>query len=234
MYQHLNSLYQHLNSSYQHLNLQGQPLPYPVGKVVCVGRSYREHALELNNPIPSEPLLFIKPASSVVSLGQPLVLPQGLGCVHHEVEVALLIGEPLSHASEHQAMHAIVGVGIALDLTLRDVQDKLKAQGHPWERAKAFDGSCPISPFVARSQITNLNQLGFSLSINGQLRQAGNTQDLMWSIGQLLALMSQSFTLNPGDIVLTGTPKGVSELKAQDSLLLQLDPYLSVSATVAT
>lgn len=218
---------------YQHLDLQGQPLPYGVGKVVCVGRSYRDHATELNNPIPSEPLLFIKPASSLVDLAAPLVLPKGLGAIHHEVEVALLIGRRLCHADEDEALAGIVGVGLALDLTLRDVQDNLKAQGHPWERAKAFDGSCPISPFVVPDCVTRLSELAFSLAVNGQLRQEGNTRDLMWPVGLLLAEMSQCFTLNPGDIVLTGTPKGVGELLTQDSLELQLDGQYRFNAVVA-
>ena len=218
---------------YQHRDLQGQLLPYGVGKVVCVGRSYRDHALELNNPIPSEPLLFIKPATSLVSLTAPLMLPKGLGAIHHEVEVALLIGKPLCQADATTAMASIVGVGLALDLTLRDVQDKLKKQGHPWERAKAFDGSCPVSRFATPDTLADLSALDFSLRVNGQLRQVGNTRDLMWPIGQLLAVMSQCFTLEPGDIVLTGTPKGVNELMAKDSLELQLDGHLSFSATVA-
>lgn len=218
---------------YQHRDVQGHPLPYGVGKVVCVGRSYREHALELNNPIPSEPLLFIKPASSLVSVTAPLVLPNGQGAVHHELEVALLIGQRLCHADATHALASIVGVGLALDLTLRDVQDQLKAQGHPWERAKAFDGSCPISGFVARTSFAELSALDFSLRVNGQLRQVGNTRDLMWPIGQLLALMSQCFTLEPGDIVLTGTPKGVAELKEQDSLELQLAGHFSINTQVS-
>ncbi|WP_319784233.1 fumarylacetoacetate hydrolase family protein [Oceanisphaera sp. IT1-181] len=218
---------------YQHLDIQGQPLPYGVGKVVCVGRSYRDHATELNNPIPSEPLLFIKPASSLVNLSAPLVLPKGLGAIHHEVEVALLIGRRLCHADEAEALAGIVGVGVALDLTLRDVQDKLKAQGHPWERAKAFDGSCPISPFVVPDCVNRLSELEFSLAVNGQLRQVGNTRDLMWPVGLLLTEMSRCFTLNPGDIVLTGTPKGVGELLAKDSLELQLDGQYRFNAVVA-
>ena len=218
---------------YQHRDLQGQPLPYGVGKVVCVGRSYADHAAELNNPIPSEPLLFIKPASSLVGLTAPLVLPKGQGAIHHEVEVALLIGRRLCQADAAQAMSAIVGVGLALDLTLRDVQDTLKKQGHPWERAKAFDGSCPISPFVAPDTLMDLGALDFSLLVNGQLRQTGNTRNLMWPIGELLAFMSQCFTLEPGDIVLTGTPKGVAELRAKDSLELQLNGQLRFSATVS-
>ncbi|MGO1617368.1 MAG: fumarylacetoacetate hydrolase family protein [Oceanisphaera sp.] len=218
---------------YQHLDLQGQPLPYAVGKVVCVGRSYQDHAAELNNPIPSQPLLFIKPASSLVGLDEPLLLPQGLGSIHHEVEVALLIGRRLCHAEPGHTQDAIVGVGLALDLTLRDLQNELKAKGHPWERAKAFDGSCPISPFVVPDMLGDLQKLDFSLQVNGMTRQSGNTADMMWSFAQLLAEMSRSFTLNPGDIVLTGTPKGVAELKPQDTLDMQLNGQYRFSAQVA-
>ncbi|WP_417614454.1 fumarylacetoacetate hydrolase family protein [Oceanisphaera sp.] len=218
---------------YQHLDVQGQPLPYAVGKVVCVGRSYQDHAAELNNPVPSQPLLFIKPASSLTGLNVPLLLPKGLGAVHHELEVALLIGRRLCHAEPGHTLDAIVGVGLALDLTLRDVQDELKAKGHPWERAKAFDGSCPVSPFVEPDMIGHLQQLDFSLQVNGQPRQAGNTAQMMWPIGKLLAEMSRCFTLNPGDIVLTGTPQGVAELKPQDQLDMQLNGQYRFSAQVA-
>ena len=218
---------------YQHLDSEGQPLPYAAGKVVCVGRSYRDHVSELNNPLPDQPLFFIKPATSLVSLDQPLVLPIGHGAVHHEVEVALLIGHPLCNAQAKDTLSAIVGVGLALDLTLRDLQDTLKAQGHPWERAKAFDGSCPVTGFVKPESLGELQALDFSLSVNGQLRQSGNTSLMMWSIAELLAQMSQSFTLTPGDIVLTGTPKGVSALTAQDTLELTLHGQYRFHAQIA-
>ncbi|PSJ47902.1 fumarylacetoacetate hydrolase family protein [Zobellella endophytica] len=218
---------------YQHLDLQGHPLPYAVGKVVCVGRSYKEHAQELNNPVPEQPLLFIKPAASLVGLDAPLLLPKGLGAVHHELEVALLIGRRLCHAEPGHALDAVVGVGLALDLTLREVQEQLKAKGQPWERAKAFDGSCPVTPFALPEVVNDLQRLDFALSVNGQQRQAGNTAMMMWSIGELLAEMSRCFTLNPGDVVLTGTPKGVAELGAGDELDMQLDGQFHFSARVA-
>ncbi|ART79278.1 fumarylacetoacetate hydrolase family protein [Oceanisphaera avium] len=218
---------------YQHLDLKAQPLPYSIGKVVCVGRSYREHALELANPVPSQPLLFIKPASSLVNLAAPLILPKDQGVVHHEIEVALLLGHRLCKATPQQSLAAVVGVGLGLDLTLRDLQDELKLNGHPWERAKAFDDSCPMSPFVAVEDIGSLHELPFSLSVNNELRQTGNTQQLMWPLGQLLAKISHSFTLSPGDIVLTGTPKGVSALHAGDTLVLTLDGQHYFSARVA-
>ncbi|GAA3704933.1 fumarylacetoacetate hydrolase family protein [Oceanisphaera sediminis] len=218
---------------YQHMDLQGQPLPYAVGKVVCVGRSYQDHAAELNNPVPEEPLLFIKPSTSLTGLDAPLLLPKGLGAVHHELEVALLIGRRLCHVEPGHALEAVAGVGLALDLTLRDVQDKLKAQGHPWERAKAFDGSCPVTPFALPEVLNDLQRLDFSLQVNGEPRQNGNTAMMMWSIGELLAQMSRCFTLNPGDVVLTGTPKGVAELKPLDELDMQLDGQYRFSAKVA-
>ncbi len=218
---------------YQHLDVQGQPLPYAVGKVVCVGRSYRDHAAELNNPVPEQPLLFIKPSTSLASLDVPLLLPKGQGAVHHELEVALLIGRRLCHTEPGHALEAIAGVGLALDLTLRDVQEQLKANGHPWERAKAFDGSCPISPFALPEVLNDLQHLDFALRVNGATRQSGNTAMMMWSIGELLAQMSRCFTLNPGDVVLTGTPKGVAELKPLDELEMQLDGQYRFSAKVA-
>ncbi|MDX1266138.1 MAG: fumarylacetoacetate hydrolase family protein [Oceanisphaera sp.] len=218
---------------YQHMDVQGQPLPYAVGKVVCVGRSYQDHAAELNNPVPDEPLLFIKPSTSLTGLDTPLLLPRGLGAVHHELEVALLIGRRLCHTEPGHALEAVAGVGLALDLTLREVQDRLKAQGHPWERAKAFDGSCPVTPFALPEVLNDLQRLDFSLTVNGEQRQQGNTAMMMWSIGELLAQMSRCFTLNPGDVVLTGTPKGVAELKPLDELDMQLDGQYRFSAKVA-
>ncbi|MDV2856959.1 MULTISPECIES: fumarylacetoacetate hydrolase family protein [Oceanimonas] len=218
---------------YQHIDQEGFVLPYATGKVVCVGRSYREHAEELNNAVPDAPLLFIKPATSLTPMSEPLVLPKNQGPVHHEAEVALLIGRRLCKADAETALNGVVGVGLALDLTLRSVQDDLKAKGQPWERAKAFDGSCPMGPFVAPDLLPPLQQLVFSLEVNGEPRQTGDTALMMWTMGELLADISHSFTLMPGDIVLTGTPKGVAELNPGDSLRLTLNQQFAVEAKVA-
>ena len=145
----------------------GQEFPHALGKVICVGRNYAEHAKELDNPVPSEPLLFIKPATSVVDLTKPLDPPFSRGDVHYEVELALLVGETLTHATQDEAERAIAGIGLAMDLTLRDVQTKLKEKGHPWEIAKAFDGACPLSPFLPLSRVPNWNALTFTLEIDG-------------------------------------------------------------------
>ncbi len=198
--------------------LDGQPAPWSLGKVVCVGRNYAEHAKELNNPLPKSPILFIKPASAVVPFADTLEVPAEWGECHHEVEMALLIGKSLTKASEAQAQAAIVGYGVALDLTLRELQSQLKANGHPWEMAKSFDGACPMSGFVSSSIIEQPQACDITLSVNGQLRQAGNTLGMLTPMVTLVAYMSRFFTLNPGDVVLTGTPAGVASLHDGDTL----------------
>ncbi|WP_420589666.1 fumarylacetoacetate hydrolase family protein [Bacterioplanoides sp.] len=204
-----------------------------IGKVVCVGRNYAEHAKELNNPIPSQPILFMKPASSVVDMAQALNIPADQGSVHHELEIALLIGETLSKADEQQAEKSIQAVGLALDLTLRDVQAQLKDKGHPWERAKAFDGACPVSEFVSADQISDWKNIPLQLIRNGKLQQDGNSRDMLFPILPLLAHISQSFTLNPGDIVLTGTPAGVGPLESGDQLTARLADVIEVTTSVS-
>lgn len=220
--------------SYQHSFSDASLANLPMGKVVCVGRNYAEHARELNNPVPSEPLLFLKPATAVVGLDQPLRLPQGLGAVHYETEIALLIGQTLSgEVSEQQAVEAIAGIGLALDLTLRELQDQLKAKAHPWERAKAFDGACPLSPFVRTEQVPDLGNIALQLQINGQLRQQGSSAEMITPIVALLRHIATVFTLQPGDVVITGTPAGVGVLNPGDQLLLSIPGVLEQRAVVA-
>ncbi|WP_417584279.1 fumarylacetoacetate hydrolase family protein [Nitrincola sp.] len=215
---------------YQHQFIEGHT-NLPVGKVVCIGRNYVEHAKELNNPVPDEPLLFIKPSTAITPLSQSIVLPQDRGGLHYETELAILIGERLTRASEADAVKAIAGVGLALDLTLRDLQSALKAKGLPWEKAKAFDGSCSLSPFVVPTGL-DLTQLELSLWINDQLRQQGNTAQMLLPVTALLAYISEWFTLLPGDVVLTGTPAGVGELHAGDKLCLQLGQLVKAETRV--
>lgn len=215
---------------YQHQFIEGET-SLPVGKVVCIGRNYAEHAKELNNPVPDEPLLFIKPSTAINALSQPITLPQGRGGLHYETELAILIGERLTHASETDAIKAVAGVGLALDLTLRDLQSSLKTKGLPWEKAKAFDGSCSLSAFVSPAGL-DLTQLELSLRINDQLRQQGNTAQMLLPVTALLAYISEWFTLLPGDVVLTGTPAGVGELHSGDKLCLQLQQVIKAETQV--
>jgi 2-keto-4-pentenoate hydratase/2-oxohepta-3-ene-1,7-dioic acid hydratase in catechol pathway len=206
--------------------LDGKPFTHALGKIVCVGRNYAAHAAELNNPIPTEPILFMKPASAACDLTQPLRIPHNYGNVHHETELAILIGAPLQNADAAQARAAIAGIGIALDLTLRDIQDKLKKDGQPWERAKAFDGAYPVSTFIAVKNIAakpiDLQNLTLQLYRNGNLQQDGNTAHMLFSVIDLIVEISKLFSLQPGDIISTGTPSGVGPLVSGDKLIATL------------
>lgn len=212
--------------------LLGENSLWSLGKIVCVGRNYAEHAAELNNPIPEQPLLFIKPATSAVDMQQPLELPQGLGDIHYETEIALLIGQTLSKDEPEEALAAVIGVGLALDLTLRDLQTELKNLGHPWERAKAWDGACPLSSFVTVDKIKDWQELELSLKINGIEKQRGQAKQMLTPIAELLSHISQTFTLLPGDVVITGTPAGVGKLTTGDQLDLELINLLQIKTRV--
>jgi 2-keto-4-pentenoate hydratase/2-oxohepta-3-ene-1,7-dioic acid hydratase in catechol pathway len=224
------------SSEYTHRWKGGEEISLPVGKVVCVGRNYAEHAKELNNPVPKEPLLFMKPATSIVDFEQPIQIPTQFGEVHYESEIAILIGEKLSSAdmSLDAIQRSIYGVGASLDLTLRELQSSLKEKGQPWEKAKAFDGSCPLTSFVQKDQISSLSDLSIALTIDEQLVQSGSSSDMLTPIVDLLAYITRFFTLMPGDVVLTGTPKGVGAITPDQSLTLILGDALAwTTCTVA-
>jgi 2-keto-4-pentenoate hydratase/2-oxohepta-3-ene-1,7-dioic acid hydratase in catechol pathway len=197
-----------------------------------VGRNYAEHARELDNPIPSEPVLFIKPSTALASLEEPVSIPLNFGACHFETEMAVLIGERLTCCNQQQAETAIAGVGVALDLTLRELQSALKDKSLPWEKAKAFDGACPISTFVSPENINDLHSLQIQLRQNGELRQDGNSADMLTRVLPLLVYISQFFTLSPGDIVLTGTPAGVGPLAVGDHLEITLGDVINLETEV--
>lgn len=208
---------------YQHRDWQGALLDFPVSKVVCVGSNYSDHIKEMGSVIPSEPVLFIKPETALCDIRQPVAIPKGLGSIHHEVELAVLIGTPLKQANEDRVARAIAGYGVALDLTLRDLQAGFKKVGQPWEKAKGFDGSCPISGFIPVAEFGDPQNAELSLSINDELRQQGNTRDMINPILPLIAYMSRFFTLRAGDIILTGTPQGVGPMVSGDMLKISLN-----------
>mgnify|MGYP000863155372 FL=1 len=211
--------------AYQHRYLDGSPLDLPAGKAVCIGRNYLEHIRELNNAVPETPILFIKPSTALAALDEPICLPAGRGECHHEVELAVLVGRELRNADTETARRAVAGYGVALDLTLRELQNELKKKGHPWETAKAFDGACPLSPFLKPEALPDPQATGLALRVNGEFRQRGNTRQMMVGIFELMAHISTHFTLRPGDVVLTGTPAGVGPLQAGDVLALSLAGY---------
>lgn len=208
---------------YQHRDWQGALLDFPVNKVVCVGNNYADHIKEMGSQVSAEPVIFIKPETALCDIRQPIALPTGLGSVHYEVELAVLIGTPLKQATQDRVANAIAGYGLALDLTLRDLQAQFKAAGQPWEKAKGFDGACPVSGFIPVSEFGDAQQTQLRLLINGEIRQEGNTRDMLTPIVPLIAYMSRFFTLRAGDIILTGTPHGVGPLNAGDEILATLN-----------
>ena len=210
-----------------------QPQP-PLGKVVCVGRNYAAHAEELGNEIPTRPILFIKPASSVIGTDSLIAskiidAPRDTAYdVHYEAELCVRIGAPLKAASieEIKAMpKAIDAVTLGLDLTLRDLQSELKAKGHPWERAKCFDGSCVLAQWVEPEAYADFSAVNYQLYINEQLTQDGHTELMLFPLYELLSEISHAFSLQPGDVIMTGTPSGVGVLKAGDKLTLKLGEH---------
>ncbi len=217
---------------YQHKDSQGQVISLPLGKVLCIGQNYQDHIAEMNSKTAAEALFFIKPGTAVVDINQPLSIPQHLGAVHNETELAVLIKAPLCKVTPEQVLEAVWGYGLALDLTLRDQQKKLKELGRPWEIAKGFDGACPVSAFIPVDEVADVQQLQFSLKVNGETRQQGDTRMMIRSVSQMISEMSQFFTLLPGDVVLTGTPAGVGPLHSGDQLELALTNKLEIKTSV--
>ena len=221
-------------NGYQHRWIDGSAMDMPVGKVVCVGRNYADHAKELGNDVPDSPLLFMKPATALASLHEPLVLPEGQGPVHHEVEMVVLIGKRIRKETRLDHIRfSVAAYGIGLDLTLREVQNQLKEKGHPWERAKAFDGAAPVSGFIDARGISVRQDLGVTLEINDAVKQHGHTGLMLFPTFELLAEISQSFTLEPGDVVFTGTPAGVGPLNSGDKFTARLGNIIQVFGSVA-
>ena len=204
-----------------------------LGKIVCIGRNYADHIRELGNEVPDQPVLFMKPASSVIGEGGKIVIPPYSQDCHHEVELALLIGRTIKGISAADALSAVAGYGVAIDLTLRDVQSDLKNKGLPWEVAKAFDTACPLSDFVPAATVRNPQNLAISLKVNGEVRQDATTALMLRPIPQLLAEISAIFTLEAGDVILTGTPAGVSRLCSGDRVTATISEVGSLNVSVA-
>ncbi|KGT46803.1 MULTISPECIES: fumarylacetoacetate hydrolase family protein [Acinetobacter] len=193
-------------------------------KIVCVGRSYADHAKELGNAIPDRPVLFIKPPSALGTLEAGIDWNRDLGSCHYECELSLRIDRTLKNETDPaKALQAVGAVTLGLDLTLRDLQDDLKKKGQPWERAKAFDGACLLADWVPVADVVNdWKDVHYTLHINDKLRQKGDTALLIFDIGTLLADISQVFTLEEGDVVMTGTPAGVAALQSGEQLKMTL------------
>ncbi|GAB1598720.1 acylpyruvase FAHD1, mitochondrial-like [Argonauta hians] len=185
-------------------------------KILAIGRNYREHAIELGNVVPTKPVVFLKPPSSIIVEGQKIQIPDDCKSLHHEVELAVVIGSKGKHIPEDKSESYVDGYFLALDMTARDLQDEAKSKKQPWTISKGFDTSCPLSRFISTKEITDPSSLDLWLKVNGNLRQNGNTKDMIFTVPYLISYVSKYFTLEPGDIILTGTPSGVGPVDNGD------------------
>lgn len=187
-------------------------------KIICIGRNYAKHVQELQNERPTEPVIFLKPDTAILPKNMPFFIPDFSSDIHHEVEILVRINRVGKYIETRFAHKYYDEIGLGIDFTARDVQAQLKEKGLPWEKAKAFDGSAVIGNFVNKNDFSSLNSINFELTNNGISVQTGNTTDMMWKIDDIIAYVSQYFTLKIGDIIFTGTPEGVAKVNTNDVL----------------
>jgi len=187
-------------------------------KIICIGRNYIDHAKELNNPVPSKPVFFLKPDSALVIRNRPFYYPEFSEDVHHELEVVIKINRLGKSIEEKFADRYFAEIGLGIDFTARDLQAEAKQKGLPWEIAKGFDYSAPISKFIPVSKFDDIHRLGFHLDINGERVQVGNTADMIFTFERIISYVSRFMTLKTGDLIYTGTPAGVGPVKQGDHL----------------
>jgi 2-keto-4-pentenoate hydratase/2-oxohepta-3-ene-1,7-dioic acid hydratase in catechol pathway len=187
-------------------------------KIICIGRNYADHISELKNERPTEPVIFLKPDSAILPKKTAFVIPEFSNDMHHEVEVLVRINRVGKYIDTKFAHKYYDEIGLGIDFTARDVQAKLKEQGLPWEKAKAFDHSAVISSFLSKNIFSSVENINFELKKNNETVQLGNTNLMLWSIDEIISYVSQYFTLKIGDIIFTGTPKGVGQVKENDVL----------------
>lgn len=207
----------------------GEVIP---SKIIGIGLNYVKHIDEMKSMPQNNPVIFLKPNSSLHDISQPIPIPKNHGSVHHEIELAVCIGKkgyniPIESAEDH-----IAGFGLALDLTLRDIQGKAKSAGLPWAIAKGFDHSCPISQFVEKHAIKDYNNLNIKLIVNGIERQNSSTANMIFKIPFLIHYISQFFTFSEGDLIITGTPEGVGPLKKGDELEASITEITTVKTKI--
>tara|TARA_Y100000385_G_scaffold91556_1_gene94494 strand:+ start:5736 stop:6347 length:612 start_codon:yes stop_codon:yes gene_type:complete len=187
-------------------------------KIICIGRNYVNHAKELGNAIPSEPVFFLKPDTAISPKGHPFFIPDFTNNVHYEVELVIKINRLGKHIEEQFAHKYYSEIGLGIDFTARDIQEEVKAKGLPWEKAKGFDGSAVISRTFIKKEALDINNIGFSLSKNGDSVQEGNSKDMLFNFDKIIAYISQFYTLKIGDLIYTGTPAGVGQVANGDVL----------------
>jgi len=188
-------------------------------KIICIGRNYTEHIAELENEKPEEPVVFLKPDTSILLKKQPFFIPDFSDDVHHEVELLVKIDRIGKYIDKKFAHKYYSEVGLGIDFTARDLQAKLKAKGLPWEKAKSFDGAAVVGNWMSKESIKDINDINFRLEKNGESVQLGNTSHMLWKVDEIIEYVSQYFTLKIGDIIFTGTPAGVGRVAVNDELV---------------
>jgi 2-keto-4-pentenoate hydratase/2-oxohepta-3-ene-1,7-dioic acid hydratase in catechol pathway len=189
-----------------------------VRNIFCIGRNYVEHAQELNNDVPDEPLVFLKPTSSIIHNKDTIQLPSQSKNVHHEVELVAAIGEGGKNIPKKEALTHVAGYAVGIDVTARDIQQKAKENGRPWSVAKGFDTFAPLGSFVPADNIDDPQDIDLQISVNEEQRQSDNTKLMIFPVPELISYLSTIFTLQPGDLIFTGTPKGVSPIISGDHI----------------
>ena len=187
-------------------------------KIICIGRNYIDHIKELSNQKPLNPVVFLKPDSSVIAKNQNFIIPSFSNEIHHEVELVIKINRVGKHIDKSFSHKYYDEIGLGIDFTARDIQNNLKEKGHPWEKSKAFDNSCMVGKFLKKEKLEDISKIEFSLIKNNELVQSGRSNDMLWKIDELISYVSQYFTLKIGDLIFTGTPSGVSKVESGDIL----------------
>jgi len=203
-----------------------------IGKIICLARTYKKHAEEMNANITKDPVLFLKPNSSVIFDKETIIIPKLSKNVHHEVELGIVIGKKGKNIRKNDATNHVLGYLLGLDITARDMQSEAKRKGLPWSISKGFDTFTPISNVILKEKISNINNLDICLKVNGEIRQESNTKFMIYSIEEIIEFVSRIFTLEEGDLILTGTPEGVSEIKDGDLVEATIDNSFSLKLNV--
>jgi 5-carboxymethyl-2-hydroxymuconate isomerase len=213
-------------------HIQNSKEEYSIGKIVCIGRNYAKHAKELGNEVPDKPVIFLKPPSVIIYSGGEVIHPVFSNELHHEVELVLLIGENVKIASRKEAERAIIGYGVGLDMTLRDVQKELRKNGDPWTLAKCFDTSAVLSDFVLKENYQLKFDEKIELKVNGETKQTDSLNSMIFKPVELVEYISSVMVLEKGDLIFTGTPSGVSKVNRGDKLEARIGDFTKLNCKI--
>jgi 2-keto-4-pentenoate hydratase/2-oxohepta-3-ene-1,7-dioic acid hydratase in catechol pathway len=204
----------------------------PVGKILCLGRNYREHAREMKAEVPTSPVVFLKPSTALLGNGGTIIIPSLSKQMHYEAEMVVAIGREGKAIPRDRAMDHVEGYAVGLDMTLRDLQSAAKLNGLPWSVSKGFDTSSPVSDIVPKDRVRDPHALQLTLQVNGSTRQQASTREMIFRIEEIIEFVSQIFTLERGDLIFTGTPQGVGDARSGDTLTASLESVGSLTVTV--